>query len=182
MIRLVFPVLFALIGAAPGLAEIERIAAPTDGGFQFYWWPKLVAADGWHHDPEVSRRTQSNMLLPDGASFSDAETVIYARAIYRKAEDQHESLDELIHHDMAKFRSRDPEMKISEAEAVTLADGSELVSYEFVPDKGMNWERVAYGEDGDFFLIFVLSSRSERGYAESTGAFEQIVSSYTREP
>ena len=47
----------------------------------------------------------------------------------------------------------------------------------FSKGKG-NWERVSYGEKGDFYLIFTVSSRTEQGYKVALSAYKQFVNGY----
>ncbi len=58
------------------------------------------------------------------------------------------------------------------------SDGSELESFTFFPAGKGNWEQVAYGEEGDYYLVFTVSSRSKDGFEKSWGAYEQFVKNY----
>ena len=62
------------------------------------------------------------------------------------------------------------------------ADGSSLATFTFFPEQTGSWERVAYGEDGQFYLLFVVSSRTKSGYEGALSDFESAVRSYRREP
>jgi hypothetical protein len=165
-------------------AEIEKTALTSQGGTRLMWWPKLVPAEGWQRDVGASQANAINVLVPDGANFGNAETVIYGRAIYKPRDPGLKSLQALIERDQADFRKRSPDLEIREAEAaVAIADGTALRSFTYVPGAGArgNWEAVAYGEDGDYYLIFVMSSRSQKGYEAALASFRNMVASYTRE-
>jgi hypothetical protein len=41
---------------------------------------------------------------------------------------------------------------------------------------------VAYGEDGDFRVMFAVSSRTKHGVEAAERAYVQMIRSYTREP
>ena len=90
------PALVLLFGwlllAAPASAEIEMVAAPTDRGPVYHWWPKLVIPAGWHHDRNFSFYYSLNAIAPEGVSFDDAHTVMYAKAMYKPREPQVKSL------------------------------------------------------------------------------------------
>lgn len=80
-------------------ADIEKIAMPSNSGFQFYWWPKVTPPPGWHQDKEQSLANAVNTLAPDGSTFGDAEAVMYAKAIFKPREPDVKSLDMLIERD-----------------------------------------------------------------------------------
>jgi hypothetical protein len=77
-------VIFALIiVTTPACAAIEKNSVVCDTGICFYWWPTLPAINGWHQDKEQSFHENANVLAPDGSTSVDAETVIYANAVYK---------------------------------------------------------------------------------------------------
>jgi len=69
-----------------------------------------------------------------------------------------ESLDEFIQNDKKSFLEQNPEMKIKK-----------MASY---------WEKVSYTEEGDFYLVFTISSRTEKGYKVALKEYEKFVSKY----
>ena len=73
----------ACILASPSHAEIEKLATICDKGICPHWWPKVAPPKGWTHDPQHSYLYNINALAPEGKSFADAETVIYANAVYK---------------------------------------------------------------------------------------------------
>src|SRR5579884_895732 len=75
---------FVLLGPDRVAGEIMKIVLPAcRGQVCFIWWPKIDAPAGYHHDEPASRRFRFNAFAPDGSSFADAETVMYARACYK---------------------------------------------------------------------------------------------------
>jgi len=44
------------------------------------------------------------------------------------------------------------------------------------------WEKVSYGEEGEFYLIFTLSSRSEQGFKAALKDYELFISRYKETP
>ncbi len=170
-------VLFCVIFLNPLilLSEIEKVGQPCETGICLAWWPKLVPLKGWHHERGPSLANGANMQIPDGFTFSNADTVIYARALYKPRTPETTSLGMLIKNDKEEFLSHDPTIAIADAPALKTKDGKASKTYTFFPkDKG-NWEQVTYGENGDFYLIFTISSRSHAGFLDSFKAYEQYI-------
>lgn len=171
--------LSVLIGIGlPAFGEIEKLATPCETGMCFHWWPKLGPINGWKQDRELSFEYAINALAPVGATFSNAETVMYAKAVYKPREPKITSLADLIARDRKDFAANVPGVEITDALPLTTADGQTLFSITFFPTKEGNWERVAYGEEGEFYLIFTISSRSLKGYNANIKAYEQMIQSY----
>ena len=164
--------------ASPAGAAIEKIAIPSEDGIVLFWWPKVAAPANWKHDREHSLHYGFNAFAPEGSSFADAETVMYARALYKPREPDLKSLEALITRDRESFSKRDPTMKIEAGPPLRSADGRELPSLLFKPQAAGNWERVAYLEEGEYYLLFVVSSRNAEGLANAQSAYEALVSSY----
>jgi len=90
----------------------------------------------------------------------------------------------LAHHDrQVAIRSERSRLRISDTPPIRTADGKPLRSLTFFPPDGKgNWERVAYGEEGEYFLIFTLSARSLESYRASLPAFETLLAGYRELP
>jgi hypothetical protein len=170
------------ITCSPAVADIEKIAVPGDRGLRFYWWPKVTPVKGWHQDREHSFHYSVNALAPDGFTFANAESVMYAKAVYKPREPEVKSLEMLITKDKRDFLVATPDLVIEEAATLMTADGQKLRSFTYFPKSKGNWERVAYGEEGEFYLVFTLSSRTLNGYKAAGGAFEQLVGQYKEKP
>lgn len=171
-----------LVASSTAQAEIEKIAIPAEKGFSFYWWPKLAPVDGWYQDREHSFFYSANALAPDGFTFKNAESVMYARAIYKPREPDVKSLDALIENDRKDFEANLPGVSIHEVAMLSTADGQKLRSFTFFPTTSGNWERVSYGEEGDFYLIFTISSRSLAGFNTAVAAYEKLIAGYQKNP
>lgn len=182
MARISLSVILAMAVASPAMGEIEKIAIPCETGFCFYWWPKLAVVDGWHHDRDHSLHYGFNAQAPDGENFASAETVIYANAPYKPRMPEVDSLDTLIENDQEKFRNDFPGVEIREVTAITTGDGRKFRSFSYSPAEKGSWERVSYGEEGDFFLIFTVSSRTKEGLEGSAGVYEAFVQAYKENP
>ena len=173
-------VIIALLGLYAAIlhAEIEKIATTGSQGIDFFWWPKLEAVSGWHHERGPSLNYGANALAPDGHTFGDAETVIYARAIYKPRAPEAESLAIFIERDHRDFAKNSPAIQIEEASTLTTGDGKKLRSFTFTPTADGNWEQVAYGEEGDFYLVFTVSSRTSSGLQAALPTYLKLVAQY----
>ena len=163
-------------------ADVEKTALTCESKICLYWWPRLPAVKGWHQDRDKSYELGANVLVPDGSSFSDADTVMYAEAFYKPRVPDIASVEVLIDGDKKKFLDHSPDMKIVESKGLATGDGKVLRSFQFIPGRQGDWEQVAYGEEGDFYLIFTVSSRTETGYAKSISAYEGLIQSYREKP
>ena len=172
--------LLAALGNAH--AEIEKFAIPGEKGMTFYWWPKLPPVPGWAQDRDFSFRYSVNALAPVGASFANAETVMYAKAIFKPRVPEVKSLARLIENDKKDFLSNVPGVSIQEAPTLATADGKTLLSLIYTPKDNGNWERVSYLEEGEFYLIFTVSSRTQVGFLASAKAYELLVTQYKEKP
>lgn len=168
--------------SSTAFAEIEKFAIPGEKGMAFHWWPKLEPVVGWTQDKDFSFKYSINALAPTGASFADSETVMYANAIYKPRVPHVKSLTALIENDKKDFVVNVPGVAIQEAKALVTADGKKVVSLNYVPRGKGNWERVSYLEEGDFYLIFTVSSRTESGYHATIKAYENLISQYREKP
>lgn len=182
MIRLAIVLLSLLLLPLPAFSEIEKVGQPCEKGICVAWWPKLTPAKGWHHERGPSFANGVNIQVPDGFTFSNAETVIYAKALYKLRTPEINSLNMLIKSDREEFVSRDPGIVITEAKATKTGDGRTLRSFTFFPKNEGNWEQVSYGEEADYYLIFTISSRSRAGFAEMFNVYEQYIGHYKEGP
>lgn len=167
-----------LLACAPAFSEMEKVATQCGSEICFHWWPKLPAVSGWHHDREHSLHYSFNAQAPDGKTFANAEAVIYANAPYKARMPEVKSLQTLIDNDQRQFRTDFPGVKVRELDPILTAEGKPLRSFEYTPAKAGNWERVSYGEDSEFYLIFTVSSRTMTGLARALGAYEEFIHAY----
>jgi hypothetical protein len=158
----------------PVYADIEKKALTSDQGLCFYWWPKLPTLKGWHHDEDQSYIQSVNALAPDGYTFVNAETVMYANAVYKPRVPESKNLNQFIVNDQKGFAGA----SITETPFLVTADGQKIRTFLFLPKAKGNWEKVGYGEEGDFFLIFAISSRSRLGLQSSEKDFKKLINSY----
>jgi hypothetical protein len=163
-------------------AEIEKLATTCETAICFHWWPKLPAIDGWHQDQDQSFNIGANAQAPNGFTFSNAETVIYAKAIYKPRAPKLTSLQSLIDSDISEFKSEDKTIEVKDSTPISTGDGASLKSFTFFPAKQGNWEQVTYGEENDFYLIFTISSRSKQGFDKSFNDYKKFINDYKISP
>ncbi len=176
------PVLCIIMIPVFANAEIEKYSRICKSGICLYWWPKLASVQGWHQELASCYATSANIQVPDGFTFANAETVIYAKALYKPRTPATKSVEMLIQDDKETFLSHDPSLVITEAEPIKTHDGQVLKSYSFFPGSKGNWEQVAYGEEGDYYLLFTISSRTREGFQKGLETFKQFIREYRETP
>lgn len=175
---LVFAPLFVFASGAR--AEIVKMAVPDTSGLKLFWWPKLPVLAGWHQDPGASQAYSVNALVPDGQSFSDADTVMLGKANYKPSTPAIKTVQQLVDDDIKVTTQQASGVQVHKAADIADADGKSFTVYDFAPAAatGGVWEAVAYGEEGDYFLIFMTSARSKAGFDKNLPVFEQLVKTY----
>src|SRR5215469_16965008 len=158
----IFLAMALLSGSAA--AEIEKTSLICKSSICFYWWPKLPDLKGWHQDRDGSYEISANVLIPDGSTFANAKTVIYAEALYKPKAPELTSIESLIKSDKKQFLAGKPDTLVEQSADLVTGDGLKLKSFTFFPKKQGDWEKVSYGEEGDFYLTFTVSSRNEQAY------------------
>ncbi len=165
---------------AVALAEIVKTAGIGNDGIELYWWPRLPPVPGRRQDMGSSQHYMISALAPDGASFSDADAVMYGRAIYKPRMPEVKTLAAFIEQDKENVSAEHLEMRVEKLPDIVDADGRHLIVFAFKPGDAGNWEAVAYGEEGDFFLIFCVSSRTEKSYKANFGIYSTMVRNYRK--
>lgn len=180
LMKKLFGLLALLLALAPGAshAEIERLVLPCEQKICFQWWPKLAAVEGWHHDRDSSLKYSYNAQVPDGSTFENADTVIYAKALLKPSVPELTTLEMVIENDQQKFVGSNHRIEVNEAPSLTTSDGKKLKSFTFHSLRQGTWDRVTYGEDERFYLIFTLSAGSDEGYQKALPAYEQFITRY----
>ena len=177
MLRALALSLFLLV-SLPAAAEIEKLASICKQEICFHWWPKLPAVKGWHQDSEHSFYYGANAQAPDGKTFATADAVIYATAPYKPRTPEFKTLQALIDRDQQQFKADFPGVEILESEPIITGDGQALRSFKYSPTATGNWEVVSYGEEGEFFLIFTVSSRTKAGLLGALEDYKRFIHGY----
>lgn len=175
-------VLLAFLLSCSASAEIEKTALTCKTTICFYWWPKLPEVRGWHQDREQSYEFSANVLVPNGSTFSDAETVMYAEALYKPRIPETKTVEALIAGDEKRLLNDKPGIKVAESRGMVTGDGKLLRSVTFSPRQQGDWEQVSYGEEGDFYLIFTVSSRTKAAYQRAASTYVDLIKSYREKP
>jgi len=176
--------LILLIGlSTPAAAEIYKVAVPDKrcGSICFYWWPVLPEVNGWHQDMPNSYHYSANAQAPNGQSFSNAESVIYAKALYKERMPETKSLSQFIEDDKSQFLKHS-NLAITQLDSLNTADSKEMKSFQFFPKGNGNFERVSYGEEGDYYLVFTLSSRNKEEYQSAMPDYIKFIVQYREQP
>lgn len=121
--------LLSICGTA--LPEIEKVGRVCADGVCPAWWPKLDPVKGWHHDDGASLAHGVNMQVPDGSKFSDAETVIYAKALYKPRNPEANLLEVLIKNDREEFLKEDSSIEIANVAPLKTKNGKTLEARRF---------------------------------------------------
>jgi hypothetical protein len=159
-------------------AGVEKTATLCGNGICPHWWPKLSVPAGWHHDHEFSVHYNFNALVPDGQSFSDTETVMYANAVFKPRVPESKTLKDFITNDHASFREETPDLAIVPDATLTTADGKSATSWLLQPKTAGQWERVAYLDEGEYYMVFVISSRTQAGLNKNMPVYELLIRNY----
>lgn len=177
----------AIAGAAR--AEIVKTATVDckAGQICFYWWPKLPEVKGWHGDGALNFKmgtNGSNVLIPDGKTFSDAPAILYARAIFIERYDwenkSKSTLASFIADDIETFLKEDPKVEVADAPPLTTQDGQTLKIVTFSRPGSKNWDCVAYGVEDGYYLMFVLSANSKAGFQDGMPVLQGLVARYRK--
>lgn len=115
-----------LLVSSTALPEIEKVGRVCGNGVCPAWWPKLKPVEGWHHEDGASFANSANIQVPDGFTFSKAQTVIYARALYKPRNTETTSLEVLIKDDRAEFLKEDSSIEIAKVPPLKTKDGKTL--------------------------------------------------------
>ena len=172
---------YLMVPPPPLSAEIFKLAIPGDRGLELHWWPQLQVPDGWEHDEGVSRSTGTNILVPKGQSFSEAPAVMYGEALYKPRIPETRSLDQLISDDKREFQNDRPGIVILPLPTLKDGDGRSLRCFSYSPpqrDGKASWEWTAYSEEGDFYLIFVVSAKSEAALNTALPSFRGLIATH----
>ena len=163
-------------------AEIEMVAEPNERNPVYHWWPKVQVPTGWVHAVADSYHLDVYGLAPRGVDFEKSDRVMYAKTLSKARETDVKTLAQFIARDHQKLRADAPQLVIKEVGSLATADGKRLRSFTLFPKYDGAYERVAYGEEGDFFVLFTLSAANRPAYEAALPAFAQLVKSYSGKP
>jgi hypothetical protein len=174
--------LLLLCGAPPAAhAETEGFAYACPSGMCFWRRPVVEPPPGWVRDETAGQELRFNAFARKGEEFMKADAVLYANAQYRK--NAPPTLAGQIAADRERILKGDPKANIVQTTSVRNGDAKTLVTFAFVPGrKDESWETVAYDEEGDYYLRFVLSAQTKEAHDKALSDFAELVRGYTRMP
>jgi hypothetical protein len=116
------------------------------------------------------------VFYPDGSSWKNSVTVMYARVIYK---DQAQStIDKVISYDVSDFLKLSKESTVSDSPGLETRDKSKSISKVFYDGANKNYETVTFIDDTKVVVILALSSRQKAEYDKALPAFKHLVGSY----
>jgi len=161
-----------------GYADIEKTAVPTDEGLKLFWWPKVNPPKGFEFNEEASRHFGAKMFVQSGSTFSNSESVIYAKALFKPRIPETKSLQAMIDNDISECKSNYPDLKVVQEPSLIDGNGKKIKVFSFTSSAKGSWEAVAYSEEGEYFLIFTVSSQSNKGHEASFVVFKSMLQGY----
>lgn len=182
MMHLVLAIGLSIFLVGPAFSDVEKIAQLCGEQICLRWWPRVELPDGWKHERGQSLHFNFIALAPKESNFATAESVMYANAIYRPRVPNEKTLRAFIDSDIQKFKTDNPGLSVTKLPALKTADGKIVQLFFLKPKKQGQWERVAYFEEGEYYMVFVASSRTEDGLRRVATAHETLVSQYREKP
>lgn len=173
--------LAALLGfpmAEEARADLEKIAHICEEKLCFRWWPRVDPPSGWKHERDFSLHYNFNALAPVTSDFASSETVMYVNAVFRPTVPKEKTLKAFIQSDIRKFKADYPGLRVEETPPLKTAGGKVARVFLLKPTANGQWERVAYVEEPEYYIVFVASSRSESGLTTALPAQDDLVTRY----
>jgi hypothetical protein len=171
-------------------AELYELKYPSDSIFLKNIWVPVLKIDGWHQDKKHTLMLHSNVHVPDGTNYLNTTSFIHANAINKKQHPELISISDFINIYYKEFSSLPPNSVINEVDRIYTADGMQLLSYTVFPTSAFSvahakdglWQRVTYGEEGNFYIVFTLVARTEAAYKSALPTYLQSLSKYSEKP
>jgi len=168
----------ALAVVLPAQAGLEPILGTCNGASCLWHEPAVRAPQDWEFKEQASTRYHARAFAPVGTNFANAPAVMYAKAVPK--EGQPSSLAAFMAQDIAGFRAGDAKLQVKTGLSYPDGDGHALKAVQLVPGSGHGgqWQTIAYGEEGAFYLVFDLSASGVVEHDAAVPAFEQMLASY----
>ena len=162
-------------------AETEGFAYQCEGKTCFWRRPIVNPPSGWIRDEESGHHFKFNAFVRKGEVFVDSNAVMYALAIYKK--NASPTLAEHMNVNRQAHLKEHRDAKVADGTPVQNADGKRLVTLRYTPGSPEgDWQTVAYDEEGDYYLVFVLTARNKQAHDRTLPALTQLVRGYSKEP
>ncbi|MGB4100847.1 MAG: hypothetical protein WBK91_02935 [Alphaproteobacteria bacterium] len=135
------------------------------------WWPKVAPPHQWQANADESKEHGVNMFSPDK---QDSAARLYTYAIRKSDAPKFRNLDDVIARDKESHGSA----VVREGKKVPTQGGLELRAFLYEASGTSDWDRAAYGDDGEFFVIFYLTASTLEDLNKHTYDFDSFVGSY----
>ena len=137
----------------------------------------IDAPKGWIIDKEIGKRHGACCVFyPRGTTWDNAETVMYPNIATKGTGQQ--TLKEFMDSDLARFREHNPGMRYEDLQDIALQRKRIARVRLFHGVNRGSSEAVAYVDEEKIVALFVMSSRTEKGFNESMPLFRSAVESY----
>ncbi|HTC19759.1 MAG TPA: hypothetical protein VK859_02860 [bacterium] len=142
-------------------------------GYSFF----LSAPMGWVLDETMAADAEADAVLyPQGTTYQSAASVLTVSAAFKG--DGFKDLADLMRQDEADSRQQNPEFSLQKGPLLQTRLQKKVLLYFYLGLKDGGCEAVAYLEEKDRVMIFMLSSSSEQILREDLPALQETVESY----
>lgn len=174
--------MIALATAVPAHAGLDPVLGTCDGHACLWHEPTVRAPKGWAFKEAASTRYHARAFAPAGSNFADATAVMYAKAVPKAGEAA--TLAGFMSQDIANFRAKDDTLQVKTGLTYADGDGRMLKAVQLIPGNGTGaqWQTIAYGEEGAFYLVFALSAGGTLEHDSAVPAFKQMLATYHASP
>jgi hypothetical protein len=136
----------------------------------------IEAPDGWVLDNAAGKsQGLQAVFYREGSDWVSAKGVMYTNAATKGKGP--ETLQELIDYDVAQFRARAPQLKVTAGHDLATGSGKAVVRL-FEGDEHGNFEAVAYIDEKSTIVMLVLTARTRELFEKEYPSFEKLVGSY----
>jgi hypothetical protein len=164
----------------PAAVRSEQPSLPSEGssglvyGTDHAFW--VSAPKGWVLDNRSGAPQGLHAVFYRvGSSWSDATTVMYVNT---GGLAKGETLESFISGDLARFRERSPNVKMTKESSVSTSDKRTADVRRFSGDEWGNEEAVAYIQEGAVVVMIVLTARNRPDFEAARPALSDLVNSY----
>jgi hypothetical protein len=175
----IFIVHVSILVPSAGTCELEGHAFmdPSIQGIRTYQRPKLLPPSGWVENDAAGQEIRGVFFVMAGKNPSNSEVTIYALAVQK--ENPSQVISSFVEDDITNFKNNSDKGSVSKIDSLRTASGK-LPSYSFMYKNEGHWyiQTVAYGEEGKYFLSFVLTAKSKPAHDRTFPVFKQLLSTY----
>jgi hypothetical protein len=136
----------------------------------------LTAPLGWIIDNTSGREEGfTAVFYPEGSSWADAETVMYATYVNYDSTKK-ETVKDIITSDSVQFQQAAPQLRVKRLSPIQIGKDKKAIIYSYSSEG--NYETVAYLGEKKGVIVIVLSSKNKNGPVNYNRSFESLVKSY----